>query len=279
MKIYLGDNQFIGVNHASEERAFNRAIKFEDSTEITNLVKHSCSIGYDGFFCTIHEKLIPLFKEWSTDEILSSMPIHACIPYAHKYSDIISDYGWFGALKHLGGNNLNNLLIGGFKAYAGKKPGKLIKGVLGAELSFLKNLNLKSVFIQNVATDFLLGLQAYDILADIINQIITHFNKECGLITFNPIQTIEFLNKYNLLSEVTICTSINIEGFRMNPSQLVLEKAIKQSNAKFMAMSIFSSGSSTSRDSINYIKSLNLSSVVLGTSNINYLEQNILSLK
>ena len=162
MKIFLGDNQFLGINHASESRAIERAIKFQDVFAISEIVKTAQLLGYDGFFCTLHEKFIPFYKLCSVDEVLQKMPIHACLPYAHKYSEMVTQHGWLGSLKHLGKNNAGNLILGGVSAYLGKDLTRLIRGVIGSELSFVKDLNLESIYIQNVATDFLLGLGAFD---------------------------------------------------------------------------------------------------------------------
>ena len=279
MKIFLGDNQFLGINHASESRAIERAIKFQDIFAISEIVKTAQLLSYDGFFCTLHEKFVPFYKLCSNDNILQNMPIHACLPYAHKYSEMVTQHGWLGSLKHLGKYNAGNLILGGVSAYLGKDLSRLIRGVIGSELSFVKDLNLESIYIQNVATDFLLGLGAFDVLSEIVKQIHTHFNKQCGLITFNPIMAVKFIKDYNLDDVVTVCTSINVSGFRMNPSREEVEYNIKESGLKFMGMSIFSSGVSSPTESLDYIKSLKLDSVVLGASSPAYLKKNINILK
>src|ERR1700755_850585 len=56
-RVLIGDNQFFGVNHMSEERARAQAMRFQDNKAVMDLLDCAYDDGVKTFMCTTHERI------------------------------------------------------------------------------------------------------------------------------------------------------------------------------------------------------------------------------
>ena len=51
-RILFGDNQFFGINHMSEEKARNQAMRFRDVQSVIRVLDTAYDLGIRAFMCT-----------------------------------------------------------------------------------------------------------------------------------------------------------------------------------------------------------------------------------
>ena len=96
------------------------------------------------------------------------------MPYAHKYANAAAELGMLGAVRSFlpEENKLGALLRGGMSLARQDVEG-LARLLIDAEMKMFAGLNTPVIFLQNVATDFLLGLgfdEAFKIFADCVRE-------------------------------------------------------------------------------------------------------------
>jgi hypothetical protein len=273
MKIILGDNQFFGINHHDLNKANKDKSKFADEKSIVNFIISSLNAGLDGFMINSNQMGYNIINEYKFD---SEKEIHYSIPYPHKYAAIINANGMSNMLSYFIKNtSLYKVLLSLPKYLLTQNLKYLIP--IATSLEIPKSLPIGStVYLQNVVTDLILGLDKIDILEYYANDLRKNGYK-VGIITLNPLKLDKLIKNSNYLNrpDVTVCFNINLSGFNVFPSKQDVEKLIlTNKNYNLMGMSIFSSGGAKIEDSIDYIKGLNLSHVVFGSSNIENVKNN-----
>ena len=99
-RVILGDNQFFGVNHMSEEKARAQSIRFRDDRSIIQVLDTAYKLGIRVFMCTTHERVAAICQHVRDNpERYAGFQFFPCMPYAHKYADAAAEYGLIGALK------------------------------------------------------------------------------------------------------------------------------------------------------------------------------------
>ena len=93
------------------------------------------------------------------------------------------------------------------------------------------------------------------------------YNVKAGFFTMNHVKLHDVLvNKLGLVDPIII-SSINQIGFRMNPSQVEVESALKKKDSYNIAMSFLASGAIRPKEAIDYIGSLDgVDTVLFGAS-------------
>jgi len=56
-RILFGDNQFFGINHMSEEKARQQAMRFQEIDNIVEVLQQALQAGAGGFMCTTHDTI------------------------------------------------------------------------------------------------------------------------------------------------------------------------------------------------------------------------------
>ncbi len=278
MKILLGDNQFFGVNHYDLKKGNLTKQKFSDKDEIQDFIKEAQKIGLDGFMINSNKMGYEIVKDYQLEK---NKEIHYSIPYPHKYASLINEEGMLNLLKYfLSNTSFLNLVVSLPKFLFTGNIKHLISLVSGLEVP--KSLPKGStVYIQNVITDMLIGIDRFDILEAFAKDVRKRGYKP-GLITLNPIKLDELVKKSVLINkkDLTVCFNINHAGFNVFPSKKLVENFVKsQHNYNLMGMSIFSSGGSNITEAIKYIKNLGLDYVVFGSSRLENIESNFNRLK
>ena len=56
-KVLFGDNQFFAVNHLSDEKSREQAIRFKDDASIIRVLDQARELGINTFMCTTHDRI------------------------------------------------------------------------------------------------------------------------------------------------------------------------------------------------------------------------------
>ncbi len=275
-RILFGDNQFFGVNHVSDEKSRSQAIKFKEDKTILKTIDYAIDGGIDTFMCTTHDRMINI-ADLMRNSLgkYENLQIYPCLPYAHKYANAVTELGIMGTVKqYVPGNFFGSILKGGV-AYLSKDYISIMELMVDAELKMFKGLSTPVIFLQNVITDLLLGLGMKDIIRAYHQYIIKKYNAEPGYITMNLPKMISLLDSIGIKNPI-ICTSINVDGFRMSGGKELYENTLKNNEVRAIAMQVLSGGSTAPNKALEYVCSLpNVQSILFGASSKENINETI----
>src|ERR1700678_3297457 len=209
-RVLFGDNQFFGVNHMSEEKARAQAMRFQNIGAVIEVLEDAYAEGIRTFMCTTHERIAEVCDYFRANSgKFPDYKFYPCLPYAHKYANAAAELGVLGAIRSFlpQENALGALLKGGI-SLARKDIEGLATLLDDAEMKMFSGLTTPIIFLQNVATDFLLGLgfdEAFRIFADCVRE---RYGAEPGFITMNAPRLVAKLEQLGIANPV-ICTNIN----------------------------------------------------------------------
>ena len=275
-RILFGDNQFFGVNHISDEKSRAQLIKFKTDQAIINVLDIAKDAGLNTFMCTTYARIGNICKHIKANPTnYPGYKIYPCMPYAHKYANAVTELGMMGALKsYMPGNIFTTALKGGM-AFLSKDYQKMMELMIDAEMKMFDGIDTPVIFLQNVVTDLLLGLRAYQMLYAFNAYVKKKYNAEAGFITMN----LPLLHKVLLdggIENPIICTSFNKEGFRMSGGTKAYEAVLDQNNARIIAMQIFGGGFIAPKEAIEYVNGLpGISSILFGASSAANIKQTV----
>jgi hypothetical protein len=266
-RILFGDNQFFGVNHASDDKSREQLIKFKDDESIIKTLNFAKDAGINTFMCTTHDRISNIcdyIRFHPLDYV--DYKIFPCMPYAHKYANAVTELGIIGTLKAYMPGNYFSTAFKGSMAYLSNDHEKMMELLIDAEMKMFRGIDTPVIFLQNVVTDLLLGLKAYGLLASFHSYVKNKYNAEAGFITMNFPLLSSVLEDLKIENTI-ICTSLNKEGFRMSAGREVYEKLIAERKNRVIAMQIFGGGFINSEEAIEYIKNIDgIESVLFGAS-------------
>ena len=275
-RIIFGDNQFFGVNHASDEKSREQLIKFKTDASIIKTLEIAKSAGVNTFMCTTHDRIVNIceYIRKHPDDY-KNYAIYPCMPYAHKYANAVTELGIVGALKaYMPGNIFTTAFKGGL-AYLSDDHEKMMELLVDAEMKMFQGINTPVIFLQNVVTDLLLGLKAYGLLAAFHAYVRKKYNAEAGFITMNLPLLSDVLENFGIEKPI-ICASINKEGFRMSGGRAVYEKVLSENKNRIIAMQIFGGGFISPKEAVEYVVSLDgVHSILFGASSASNIQQTI----
>jgi hypothetical protein len=267
-RVLFGDNQFFGVNHMSEEKAREQSMRFQDNEAIIEVLKDAYAEGVKTFMCTTHERMSGIcdfFRD--NQDKYPDYTFYPSMPYAHKYANAAAELGMLGAVRSFlpQENKLGALLKGGMSLARQDVEG-LAGLLIDAEMKMFAGLRTPVIFLQNVATDFLLGLgfdEAFKMFADCVRE---RYQAEPGFITMNAPMLQQRLAKLGIDNPI-ICANFNKIGFRMCGGMQAYEDLIAQGRCRFIAMSVFASGAVRPQEALEYVcRFPNVGSIVFGAS-------------
>jgi hypothetical protein len=275
-RILFGDNQFFGVNHASDEKSREQLIKFKKDETIIKTLDIAKAAGVNTFMCTTYDRIANICEHIITHpDKYVGYKIYPCMPYAHKYANAVTELGIIGALKaYMPGNIFTTALKGGL-AYLSEDHEKMMELLIDAEMKMFHGVDTPVIFLQNVVTDLLLGMKAYGMLAAFHGYVKKKYKAEAGFITMNLPLLSSVLENLGIEQPI-ICASINKEGFRMSGGRSLYEKVIAEKKNKVIAMQIFGGGFINADDAIEYIKSIEgIDSILFGASTSDNINRTI----
>jgi hypothetical protein len=275
-RILFGDNQFFGVNHASDEKSREQLIKFKSDDSIIKILDIAKIAGVNTFMCTTHDRIANICEHIRKHPAnYTSYKIYPCMPYAHKYANAVTELGIMGALKaYMPGNIFSTALKGGM-AYLSDDHEKMMELLVDAEMKMFHGIETPVIFLQNVVTDLLLGMKAYGLLAAFHFYIKKKYNAEAGFITMNLPLLSNVLENLDIKHPI-ICASINKEGFRMSGGKCAYEKILAEKKNRVIAMQIFGGGFISPKEAVDYVVSLEgVESILFGASSAANIQQTV----
>ena len=273
-RILFGDNQFFGINHMSEEKARQQAMRFQDLSAIIDVLDIAYDEGIRTFMCTTQDRMVDVcayFREHKSR--YPGFKFYPCMPYAHKYANAVTEYGILGSLQRfLPGSGISTMLKGGLSVAKQDIDG-IIQLLIDSEMNMFRGLDTPVIFLQNVVTDFLLGLrfkEGFRIFADHVKR---KYDAEPGFITMNLPSLLDVLDELGFDNPI-VCSNINKIGFRMCGGIELYEHTIATRKFRPIAMSVLASGALQPREAIEYVTHQpKIESIVFGASSRNNIRQ------
>lgn len=273
-RLLLGDNQFFGINHMSEEKARAQAIRFQDTQAIIDVVDIALDNGIRTLMCTTHERIAEVCDHMRANpQRYADYRFYPCMPYAHKYANAVTDNGMLGALKQfLPEEGLLNAAVRGGKSFMKKDIEGIITLLVDAEMKMFQGLNTPVVFLQNVVVDLMLGLGFDEAFAIFDRHVRERYNAEPGFITMNLPMLLDTLDRVGVKNPI-VCANINEIGFRMSGGIEAYEQALRERPFRPVSMSVFASGAIPPRRALEWIHDhANVESIVFGASSRSSIE-------
>ena len=267
-RVLFGDNQFFGVNHMSEEKARQQAMKFQDIEAIVDTLAAAVDAGVPGFMCTTHDRVAEIADMVRTGrKDLAGLTFYPCMPYAHKYANAVTELGYVGTLKKFlpAEGALSSVLLGS-RALISQDVESVLKLLIDAEMKMFHGLPTPVVFLQNVVTDLALGLNATDSFRYFADHVRGKYGAEPGFITMNMPMLLPVLDKAGIKNPI-ICTNLNKIGFRMSGGVDAYREAAERYSPRVIAMSVFASGAIRPSEAIDWVvREPYVESIVFGAS-------------
>lgn len=268
-RVLFGDNQFFGVNHMSEEKARMQAMRFQDLAAVTRVLVDAYDEGIRTFMCTTHERIAEVCDFFRANhDKFPDFKFYPCLPYAHKYANAAAERGVVGAIRgFLPDDNPVGALFKGGMSLARKDIEGLASLLIEAEMKMFAGLNTPIIFLQNVATDFLLGLGFDEAFRMFDECVRNRYNAEAGFITMNAPLLVSRLKQIGITKPI-VCANINKIGFRMCGGMEAYEALIANGEARLIAMSVFASGALPPNEALEYVcRHPQIEGIVFGASN------------
>lgn len=286
-KVLFGDNQFFAVNHLSDEKSREQAIRFKNDDAIIRVLDQAMETGINTFMCTTHDRIANVCDHMrSNPEKYKNFNIFPGMPYAHKYANAVTDLGIIGTIKQYVPGNIFSTFTRGGVAFLRKDFIGLMELLIDAELKMFKGINTPVIFIQNVVVDMVLGLKMLEVFKAYDSYIREKYNAEPGYITMNMPALLDALNSVGIKNPI-ICSSINKLGFRMSGGKEIYEKYLFEKQFRPVAMQVLAAGALKPKEAIEYIgKFPRIESVLFGASSKSHIletkeliEKHLLQLK
>lgn len=273
-KVLFGDNQFFAVNHLSDEKSREQAIRFKDDASIIRVLDQAIELGINTFMCTTHDRIGNVCNHLRANpEKYRDFKIYPCMPYAHKYANAVTELGILGTVKQYVPGNIFSTFTKGGVAYLNKDFIKLMEIFIDAEMKMFKGVNTPVIFIQNVVVDLILGLGLNGVFKEYDSYIRKKYNAEPGYITMNLPMLLDALNSVGIENPI-ICSSINKLGFRMSGGKETYESYLKEKTFRPIAMQVLAAGALRPKEAIEYLSGFpKIESVLFGASSKAHIQE------
>jgi len=273
-KVLFGDNQFFAVNHLSDEKSREQAIRFKDDSAIIRVLDQAIEVGVNTFMCTTHDRIANICDHMRANpDKYRDFKIYPGMPYAHKYANAVTELGILGTIKQYVPGNIFGTFAKGGMAYLNKDFLKLMEIFIDAEMKMFKGISTPVIFIQNVIVDMILGLKAYDAFRAYDDYIRKKYEAEPGYITMNMPALLDALNSIGIENPI-ICSSINKIGFRMSGGKEIYEKYLREKEFRPIAMQVLAAGALRPKEAIEYLGNFpKIESVLFGASSKGHISE------
>ncbi len=281
-RIILGDNQFFGVSHMSEERGVASAIRFQDLNAVIKVLDIAYDCGIRGFTFSTHEGVRFLCDHFRANPgRYSDLKLYPALPYAHKYARLVNEKGIMGAISDtvFSGSvvgQVASVVVRGASFMINRNPREVMKILIDAEMKMFRGLNIEVIFLQNIVTDLLLGLGWKDVFRDFVEYIEKSYKVRAGFMTLNMPRLVTFLLECGI-EEPIVCSAINKVGFQMNPDVSSYEAALNDDRPFIaLAMSVMAAGVVPPQEAFEYVAQFKkVNSILFGSSTKSHIEQAI----
>jgi hypothetical protein len=279
-RILYGDNQFFAVNHISDQKSMDQAIKFKSDDAIIRTLDYAIDAGINTFMCTTHDRIARICDVIRANpEKYKDFKIYPCMPYAHKYANAVTELGIQGTIKQYVPGNIFGTMFKGGMALVSKDYLKIMELLIDAEMKMFKGINTPVIFLQNVITDLLLGLGMVEFLKGFHDYIKKKYNAEPGFITMNMPKLLDTLESAGIKNPI-ICFSMNKVNFRMSGGKNLYEETLKTRKLRAVAMQVLGGGAIPPREALEYVSKLpNVESILFGASSKANIENTVSNIK
>jgi len=138
--------------------------------------------------------------------------------------------------------------------------------LIEAEVKMFAGLDTPVVFLQNVATNFLLGLRMHEAFRMFADCARNRYRAEPSFITMNAPLLARTLNRLGMEQPI-ICAHINKIGFRMCGGIQAYEELMTRGRCRLIAMSVFASGALSPEEALEFVCQYpQIESIVFGAS-------------
>lgn len=267
-RLLLGDNQFFGINHMSEERARAQQIRFSDDAAIMAVIDDAYAEGVTSFMCTTHDRLAAVCDTVrSAPDRYPKQTFQPCMPYAHKYANAVTEYGMINAVRRfLPDAGLLDTAVRGTASLARQDLEGIIRLLIDAEMTMFRGLRTPVIWLQNVVTDLLLGLGFTDAFRIFAEHVGDRYGAEPGFITMNLPRLVPVLHRAGIARPL-VCANINKAGFRMSGGAQAYADTLRDGDLRAVAMSVFASGAIPAQEAIEWVCAQpGIESIVFGAS-------------
>lgn len=278
-KVILGDNQFLGVNHGNQAKATELFERFKHPDAILEVIGAAYHAGVRDFMFTTHDRYDVVFEEIRRSNLFPGMHYTPCLPYAHKYWSQLSTKG---LLALVATTALQVTPIRVLPAALGLLVGRtrgLTFLLTEIEMLMCRGLQVRGVFLQNAAFDFLMAMNLYRIIEEFADAVTRRLRLLPGFVTMNHPAAVDVLCDQVGLHRPWLCANYNQTGFRMNPSQALCEKSFASGRTRNIAMSVFGSGQSQAAEALRYVVQRQhggvVDAILFGSSNQENIRANV----
>ncbi|MEL6529776.1 MAG: hypothetical protein AAFQ27_07425 [Pseudomonadota bacterium] len=281
-RIIFGDNQFFGINHMSQDKAQERAERFAKLENVMAVYDHAIDAGIDAIMLNSNDRAKGICDAFRANPAkYGHLKWYPSIPYPHKYAAMVNDKGMVGAVQEIlfaqGTKSALGKMVRGATALATLDPFKLMKMLIDEEMAIYDGLDVRTVFLQNIIVDLMLGYDVPDPFVAYCEYIRERFGAWPGLITQNLPFLRAKLEEWGI-EGVVICASVNKIGYLMSPGVAEYEALLATNDGSkypVMAMSTLASGAVPAPEAYDYINRLNIQSVVFGASSPGNIKQTV----
>ena len=286
-RIILGDNQFFGINHRSQEKSEEMLKRFGNIDNIFEVYDNAFDCGVKAVMLNSNEKAVAICDRFRANKAkYGDIAWYPSIPYAYKYANMVNELGIFPAINEaiFKGNSAKGVLgmmAKGVTVAITKDAMMMMEMLIDVEYKMFRDLNVKVFFLQNIITDLILGFDIKEVFEHFCEYIRKKYKVTPGFVTLNLPYLKGKFEQWGI-EDVVICSSINAAGFNMHPSKEEYEKLIATNDTskyQLMAMNVLASGSITTKESFDYINQLNVQSVVFGASSKAHIQSTVDAIK
>jgi hypothetical protein len=274
-RIILGDNQFLGVNHADQAKASTLYRQFGETDAIIEVIGWAYAAGVRDFMFTTHERYYPVFEEILRARLFPEMGYVPCLPYAHKYANAMAEKGMIEVMLD---NVRQTSPLGAVTAVGRAAFGDfsgLMRLLVQIELLLTKGLPVRGVFLQNIFFDLMMGLNATALLESYHRYVSEKLGIVPGYITMNHPMATQLLCDQIGLQQPWLCANFNVAGFRTNPSNEGVSASFGSGRTRNIAMSVFASGALEAERSLAYVLGAKgVDAILFGSSRRENIEKN-----
>ena len=276
--IIIGDNQFIGVSHLSQESGRAKMERFSDAREIAAVIEFTSGMGVNAITMSSHSKTREILKRIEEKDI-GHINYYPLIPYVQEYVRIAGEKGTMGlltdVLKSASTFAKSKILLKGGIGILKKDVFDLLGTLIDIELLPFRGYPTRAVFLHNVLTDLALSIESEEIFRFYVEYITKKYGAIPGFSTLNLARLVKTFYMWGITSPL-VMAAINKVGFQMNPSQDECESCLREYDVDVLAMSTLASGYLKPREAYEYVFSLpNVRSVAVGVSTREHAKETI----
>lgn len=276
-QVILGDNQFFGVNHMSQDKGRATYEQFKDLKEIKRILKYGLDKGVKGVMFSTHPSIYEICNMIrSDDELKDNLNIYVNVPYIIKYVSMVTEMGMYNTLKTMlkgksGKGKTKFLLETGVNVLTLNHLG-ILERLIDVELAPFYDLNVKAVFLHNALCDLILGYDMKEIAIAFDKYVRKRYHAIPAYGTLNFSAFSKFLEDCGLNNSL-VMTAVNKKGFLMNPSRDQVVEDIAKSSHTVLAMATLASGRLLPEEAYSYISNTAVKNVVVGLSSPKHADE------